>query len=48
MLDIFKHARTTGAAERSNDQGFTVIEVILAMMVFAFRSADSSNGTSAR
>ncbi|MDQ1573026.1 MAG: hypothetical protein QOH44_585 [Actinomycetota bacterium] len=48
MLDIFTHVRTTGAAERSDDQGFTMIEVIVAMMVFAFRSADSANGTSAR
>jgi prepilin-type N-terminal cleavage/methylation domain-containing protein len=48
MLDIFKHARTTGAAERSNDQGFTMIEVIVAMMVFAFGSADSANGTPTR
>jgi prepilin-type N-terminal cleavage/methylation domain-containing protein len=35
MLDILKHVRTTRSAECSDDQGFTIIEVIVAMMVFA-------------
>jgi prepilin-type N-terminal cleavage/methylation domain-containing protein len=45
MLDILKHVRTTRAVERSNDQGFTMIEVIVALMVFAVGSANSANGT---
>jgi prepilin-type N-terminal cleavage/methylation domain-containing protein len=48
MLDFLRHVRTTRLAERSGDQGFTMIEVIVAMMVFAVESADSANGTPTR